>query len=173
MHNVQLSETADTSKWELRCNCGVLGKSELPCTVVCLFFFEALCMFGTASRNNLNSSNYQIGQSTWLVVIQFAHEFLSGLSFVMEVKSLGATKTTEPMHVLMHVVEVFMHTGLELHKPMQQCSKKQTEHIVSQRSCLPEVNFNARFSNMHINQRILCVLLNPEIVHSSPFSHWR
>lgn len=122
MHNVQLSETADTSKWELRCNCGVLGKSELPCTVVCLFF----------------SSNYQIGQSTWLVVIQFAHEFLSGLSSVMEVKSLGATKTTELMHVLMHVVEVFMHTGLELHKPIQQCSKKQTEHIVSQRSCLPD-----------------------------------
>lgn len=138
MHNVQLSETADTSKWELRCNCGVLGKSELPCTVVCLFFFEALCMFGTALRNNLNSSNYQIGQSTWLVVIQFPHEFLSGLSSVMEVKSLGATKTTELMHVLMHVVEVFMHTGLELHKPIQQCSKKQTEHIVSQRSCLPD-----------------------------------
>lgn len=26
--------------------------------------------------------------------------------------------------------------------------------------------FNARCSNMHINQRILCVLLNTEIVHS-------
>lgn len=134
MHNVQLSETADTPKWELRCNCGVLGKSELPCTVVCLFFFEALCMFGTASRNNLNSSNHQIRQLTWLVVIQY----LSGLSSVMEVKTLGAAKTTQLIHVLMYVVEVFMHTGLELHKPIQQCSKKQTEHIVSQRSCLPD-----------------------------------
>lgn len=116
-------------------------ESELPCTVVCccwVFLPEILCMFGTASRNNSNSTNYQIGQSTWLVVIQFAHEFLSGLSSVMELKALGATKTTELMHVLMHVVEVFMHTGLELHKQIQQCSKKETEHIVSQRSCLPD-----------------------------------